>query len=150
MKPSAILPVGFLKNNKIEFSVRFHNFHLHNNTVSQGALLIKKKKCREKKNRIFSLEKELAFPLIIFKISHESLFPFFCIKSIFKIFWYNFLLLLLLFCHFGTLGLFAYFESEEGEINLILHILTETRSLKTSKKTNPNSTHRHLQGGSFL
>ena len=149
MKPSAILPIGFLENNKIECSVRFHNFHFHDNTVSQGALLIRRKKVEKKKTRVSSLEKELVFPLRIFKIFHASLFLYFCIKSIFKIFWYNFLLLLL-FCHFGTLGLFAYFESEEGEINLILYILTETRSLKTSKKTNPNSTHRYLQGGSFL
>ena len=49
MKPSAILPIGFLENNKIECSVRFHNFHFHDNTVSQGALLIKRKKMSRKK-----------------------------------------------------------------------------------------------------
>ena len=49
MKSSAILPIGFLENNKIECSVRFHNFHFHDNTVSQGALLIKRKKMSRKK-----------------------------------------------------------------------------------------------------
>lgn len=86
MKPSAILPIGFLENNKIECSVRFHNFHFHDNTVSQGALLIKRKKVEKKKTRVSSLEKELVFPLRIFKIFHASLFLYFCIKSIFKIF----------------------------------------------------------------
>lgn len=69
MKPSAILPIGFLENNKIECSIRFHNFHFHDNTVSQGSLLVKKKKMsRKKKTRVPSLEKELVFPLRIFKI----------------------------------------------------------------------------------